>query len=227
MTRPGFAIRRHRARRAPAAALVTAAAALCLAAGTGVGLATDLPRPIAPAGDWQPGCAAGCATAAGTLPAAPAPPTRVRVARIGVDSALTALGLDRAGTLVPPADFDRAGWYGGGPAPGDPGPAVIAGHLDSRRGPAVFARLGELRSGDRIEVWRGDRRVTFRVTGTLRTRKDTFPTATVYGPTPGPELRLITCGGDFDRRAGHYRDNMVVFAVADPPADPVPRSAAD
>jgi hypothetical protein len=266
VTRPGFAIRRHRARPAPAA-LVALGAALCLAAGTGVGLAADIrsgpaahpgpaddparypgsapsPGPAAypgpadgaavdsgPAdgagsGDWRPGCTAGCATAAGTLPGVPTPPTRVRVARIGVDSTLTALGLDRAGTLVPPADFTRAGWYGGGPAPGDPGPAVIAGHLDSRRGPAVFARLGELRPGDRIEVWRGDRRVTFRVTGALRTPKDAFPTATVYGPTPGPELRLITCGGDFDRRVRHYRDNVVVFAVADPPADPLPRSAA-
>ncbi|WP_307799463.1 class F sortase [Micromonospora antibiotica] len=233
MTRPGFAIRRHRARRTPAAALVAAGAVLCLAAGTGVGLATDTrltgdsARPADPAGTWQPGCAAGCATSAGTPRATPTPPTRVRVARIGVDSPLTALDLDRAGTLVPPADFTRAGWYGGGPAPGDPGPAVIAGHLDSRRGPAVFARLGELRPGDRIEVWRGGRRVPFRVTGALRTPKDAFPTATVYGPTPGPELRLITCGGDFDRRVGHYRDNVVVFAVADAPADPLPRSAAD
>ncbi|WP_329012377.1 class F sortase [Micromonospora rifamycinica] len=259
MTRPGFAIRRHRARPAPAA-LVALGVALCLAAGTGVGLATDIrpdpaaypgpaddpaagpgpadgaaadsgsadgSGPAAGSGDWRPGCTAGCATGTGTLPGVPTPPTRVRVARIGVDSTLTALGLDRAGTLVPPADFTRAGWYGGGPAPGDPGPAVIAGHLDSRRGPAVFARLGELRPGDQIEVWRGDRQVPFRVTRTLRTPKDAFPTATVYGPTPGPELRLITCGGDFDRHVRHYRDNVVVFAVADPPADPVPRSAAD
>ncbi|NYF54314.1 sortase domain-containing protein [Micromonospora purpureochromogenes] len=104
---------------------------------------------------------------------------------------------------------------------------MIAGHLDSRRGPAVFARLGELRAGDRIEVWRGGQRLAFRVTGSLRTRKDAFPTATVYGPTPGSELRLVTCGGAFDRRSGHYRDNVVVFAVAAPPADPLPRSAAD
>ncbi|MFY1624182.1 class F sortase [Micromonospora sp. WMMD723] len=235
MTRPGFAIRRHRARPAPATVLVAAGAACCLAAGAGVVVAAatgpggpdGAPRPVAVAGAWQPGCGTGCATGAGTPRATPASPTRVRVARIGVDSPLTALGLDRAGALVPPADFTRAGWYGGGPAPGEPGPAVIAGHLDSRRGPAVFARLGELRPGDRIEVWRGDRRVTFRVTGTLRTPKDAFPTATVYGPTPGPELRLITCGGDFDRRVGHYRDNVVVFAVADPPVDPLPRSAAD
>ncbi|MEH0844122.1 class F sortase [Micromonospora sp. CPCC 205711] len=222
--RPGFGIRRHRDRRMPAAVLVVAAAALGVAAGTGVGLADGSGPP--PAASWRPGCADGCPATAGTARPPRDTPTRVRVARIDVDSPLEVLGLGAAGELVPPAAFDRAGWYGGGPAPGDPGPAVLAGHLDSRRGPAVFARLGELRRGDRIEVWRAGRRVSFRVTGTLRTRKDAFPTATVYGPTPGPELRLITCGGDFDRRSGHYRDNVVVFAVADPPADPIPRSAA-
>ncbi|MEU5790987.1 class F sortase [Micromonospora purpureochromogenes] len=224
-SRPGFAIRRHRDRRAPLAALVAAGAAVCLAAGTGVGLAGEA-APVPPA-SWRPGCADGCATTAAPLPAPHGPPTRVRVARIGVDADLAVLGLDAAGQLVPPADHDRAGWYGGGPAPGDPGPAVIAGHLDSRRGPAVFARLGELRAGDRIEVWRGGQPLAFRVTGSLRTRKDAFPTATVYGPTPGPELRLVTCGGAFDRRTGHYRDNVVVFAVAARPADPLRRSAAD
>ncbi|MFC3500485.1 class F sortase [Micromonospora krabiensis] len=224
MTAPrGPAIRRHRDRRAPAAALVALGAAVGLAAGTGVGLAGTEPPPAA---TWQPGCADGCAStgpttgpSAGPAAARPAPtgaPTRVRVPRIDVDSRLTVLGLDRAGALVPPADFDVAGWYGGGPAPGDTGPAVLAGHLDSRRGPAVFARLGELRPGDTVEVWRGGQRLTFRVTGSLRTRKDAFPTAAVYGPTPGPELRLITCGGDFDRRRGHYRDNVVVFAVSAP-----------
>ncbi|MGW3602645.1 class F sortase [Micromonospora sp. NPDC005161] len=219
----GPAIRRHRDRRVPLAALVAAGAAVCLVAGTGVGLATTGPPP--PVASWQPGCTDDCPSAAAT-PAPQGPPTRVRVPRIGVDSALTVLGLDRAGTLIPPTDFDTAGWYGGGPAPGDTGPAVLAGHLDSRRGPAVFARLGELRPGDRVEVWRGRQRLSFRVTGSLRTRKDRFPTAVVYGPTPGPELRLVTCGGDFDRRRGHYRDNVVVFAVTDA-ADPVlPDSAA-
>ncbi|MDO3704586.1 class F sortase [Micromonospora sp. C28SCA-DRY-2] len=172
-----------------------------------------------PAPAAGPGCATDCAAAAG-------PPSRLRVARIGVDSPLSVLGLDAAGALAAPSDFDRAGWYGGGPAPGDPGPAVIAGHLDSRDGPAVFARLGELRPGDRVQVWRGDRVVPFRVTGTLRAGKDRFPTSAVYGPTPGPELRLVTCGGEFDRRRGHYRDNLVVFAVAEPAGDPLPRSAA-
>ncbi|MER7443145.1 class F sortase [Micromonospora avicenniae] len=226
----GPAVRRHRRPRPPMAALVAFGAALCLAAGSGVSLAATGPPP--PAGreappaaahppaaggqasrGWRPGCVGGCG------PARPAPsgtPTRVRVPRIGVDSSLTVLGLDRDRALVPPADFDVAGWYGGGPAPGDPGPAVIAGHLDSRRGPAVFARLDELRTGDTVEVRRGGQWLSFRVTGSLRTRKDSFPTAAVYGPTPGPELRLITCGGDFDRRRRHYVDNVVVFALAEP-----------
>ncbi|MFG2051941.1 class F sortase [Micromonospora sp. NPDC048935] len=214
---PGLSIRRHRDRRMPLVALVAAGAAACLAAGTGVGLAgTDAPPPVA---SWHPGCTDRCASVAAS-PVPQGPPTRVRVPRIGVDSALTVLGLDRAGALVPPGDFGVVGWYGGGPAPGDTGPAVLAGHLDSRRGPAVFARLGELRPGDRVEVWRGGQRLSFRVTGSLRTRKDRFPTEAVYGPTPGAELRLVTCGGDFDRRRGHYVDNVVVFAVIEA-ADPV------
>ncbi|MEU8012713.1 class F sortase [Micromonospora parva] len=220
---PGPSIRRHRDRRVPLAALVAAGAAVCLAASTGVGLATTDPPP--PVATWHPGCGDDCPSVA-AAPTPHGPPTRVRVPRIGVDSALTVLGLDGAGTLIPPADFDTAGWYGGGPAPGDTGPAVLAGHLDSRRGPAVFARLGELRPGDLVEVWRGGQRLPFRVTGSLRTRKDQFPTAAVYGPTPGAELRLVTCGGDFDRRRGHYVDNVVVFAVT-AARDPVlPTSAA-
>ncbi|MFC0003335.1 class F sortase [Micromonospora siamensis] len=224
----GAAIRRHRAGRRGRSARVAAGAALCLAAGTGVGIATT--RPPGPAAVWRPGCIDDCPAAAATTTTAArrpqGPPTRVRVARIGVDSQLALLGLDRAGELVPPADFAEAGWYGGGPVPGDPGPAVIAGHVDSPTGPAVFARLGELRPGDPVEVWRGGRPVTFRVTGSLRTPKDRFPTAAVYGPTPGPELRLITCAGDFDRRSRHYRDNLVVFAVAQAAGGLFPDSAA-
>lgn len=220
---PDRSIRRHRDRRVPLAAFVAAGAAVCLAAGTGVGLATTDPPP--PVASWHPGCGDGCPTVA-AAPAPHGPPTRVRVSRIGVDSPLSVLGLDRTGALVPPTDFDTVGWYGGGPAPGDTGPAVLAGHLDSRRGPAVFARLGELRPGDLVEVWRGGQRLSFRVTGSLRTRKERFPSAVVYGPTPGAELRLVTCGGDFDRRRGHYVDNVVVFAVTETPGPVLPSSAA-
>ena len=114
-----------------------------------------------------------------------------------------------------PEDYSVAGWYTGGPRPGDRGPAVIAGHVDSKRGPAVFYRLGELRKGDLIVVrYPGRAEARFRVERTERHPKRAFPTARVYGDTAGPALRLVTCGGSFDRASGHYRDNVIVFAVA-------------
>ncbi|MBC8093362.1 MAG: class F sortase, partial [Pseudonocardia sp.] len=98
--------------------------------------------------------------------------------------------------------------------PGDAGPALVAGHVDSRSGPGVFFRLGEVQVGDRVEVARADgSTVAFTVTGRFDTPKAAFPTELVYAPTPGPELRLVTCGGSFDRATGHYRDNIVVEAV--------------
>ncbi|RKR87253.1 LPXTG-site transpeptidase (sortase) family protein [Micromonospora pisi] len=184
--------------------------------------------PASPDGAWHAGCASDCpptspvTTTRGTDPLpgpAPAdstagPPTRVRIPRIGVDSSLAVLGLDRSGQLETPADYAQAGWFGAGPSPGDTGPAVIAGHVDSTTGPAVFYRLHELRAGDRVEVRRGTTWIPFRVVATSRHAKDDFPTAEVYDPTPGPELRLITCTGSFDRATRNYHDNLVVFAVA-------------
>ena len=141
-------------------------------------------------------------------------PIRVRVPGIDVDSALVRLDVDDDGVLLPPEDFARAGWYTRGPAPGDTGPAVIAGHVDSAGGPAVFFRLAELDDGDEVLVDRADgTTVRFTVTSVDRYPKDEFPTAQVYGPTPRAELRLITCGGEFDADARSYRDNVVVSAV--------------
>jgi hypothetical protein len=142
------------------------------------------------------------------------PPTRLRVRAIGVDTPLETLKLGTDGELQPPRTNDRAGWYADGTAPGDVGPAVLAGHVDSKRGPAVFYRLRELTAGDTIEVSRGGRTVTFTVTATAWYPKKAFPTEEVYGPTPDRQLRLITCGGVFDRTLRSYRDNLVVYAVA-------------
>jgi sortase (surface protein transpeptidase) len=148
----------------------------------------------------------------------------VRIPSIGVDSTLALLATDPAGVLVPPEDFDQAGWFPGGPAPGEMGPAVVAGHVDSRTGPAVFARLHEVAVGDAVVVDRADgTAVRFTVTGLGRYPKDDFPTEEVYGPTTAAELRLITCGGEFDRAERSYRDNVVVYArvvptTADRPA---------
>jgi len=140
---------------------------------------------------------------------------RLLVPSVHIDSALVDLGLAADGTLEVPADYQRAGWFAGGVVPGERGPAVLAGHVDSRSGPAVFFRLAEVEVGDEVVVvGAGGEQVRFGVDGVERYSKDAFPTELVYGPAPGPVLRLITCGGTFDRRTGHYRDNVVVYATA-------------
>jgi sortase (surface protein transpeptidase) len=140
-------------------------------------------------------------------------PVRVRIAAIGVDTPLIPLGLDANRALEVPERFDVAGWWSGGYRPGEPGPAVIAGHVDSKTGPAVFYRLGKLERGDAVTVERRDgSAVRFTVRAVRHYAKRAFPTRQVYGPTPRPTLRLITCSGDFDRSTGHYIDNTVVYA---------------
>ena len=143
----------------------------------------------------------------------PAPPLRLVIPTIGVVTDLTRLGLEPDGTMAVPDDFHQAGWFARGPAPGQPGPALIAGHVDSRTGPAVFYRLRELRPGHAILLQRADgTRLKFVVEGARSYPKAAFPTAAVFGPVPSAALRLITCAGDFDRASRSYRDNLVVFA---------------
>jgi hypothetical protein len=123
------------------------------------------------------------------------------------------LGLNADGTLEVPTSYEQTGWWSGGTLPGDRGPSVIVGHVDSANGPAVFARLSSLRAGDRFSVIRANgTTVRFEVTGTGEYPKAAFPTELVYGPVPFAGLRLITCSGAFDRSTGHYVDNYVVFA---------------
>jgi hypothetical protein len=155
----------------------------------------------------------------GDLPGRPAapgsgsPPVRLAIPAIGVATPLVRLGLEADGGMQVPADFGRAGWFTEGPAPGQVGPSVIAGHVDSRSGPAVFYRLRELRPGQAILVERVDgSRLRFVVEQARSYPKEGFPTAAVFGPVPEAALRLITCAGDFDRSRGSYRDNLVVFA---------------
>jgi hypothetical protein len=160
--------------------------------------------------DLPPGASAAGASG-------PAPPTVVEIPAIGVRSGLSELGLDASGAIEAPNDFDVAGWFSLGPRPGQPGPAVIAGHVDSGDGPAVFYRLHELAPGDEVIVRRADgTTIRFTVTDAESYAKDAFPTDSVYGPVPGPEVRLITCGGQFDRSRQQYRDNVVVYAASGP-----------
>jgi sortase (surface protein transpeptidase) len=151
--------------------------------------------------------------ASGELSPQLADPAFVSVPAVNISARLQPLHLDAKGRLVAP-DYGIAGWYAAGPEPGEPGPAVIAGHLDSKVGPDTFFRLGLVRPGQRIRVGLTDgTKLVFRVTEIKQFSRDNFPTKRVYGATDKPELRLITCAGDYDHAAGHYQDNLVVFAV--------------
>ncbi|MFC5140093.1 class F sortase [Actinomycetospora rhizophila] len=172
------------------------------------------------------------AAASGSAPASPSPvaaagprqdpasgprPVALDIPAIGVAGPVNEVGLRPDGTLevpVPGPAYDQAAWYRGSPTPGRVGPSVILGHVDSAaNGPSVFYRLGELRPGERITVTLADRTTrTFAVDEVRSVPKDAFPRLEVYGDTAGPELRVITCGGDFDDAARSYRDNTVVFA---------------
>jgi hypothetical protein len=149
-------------------------------------------------------------------PAPVASPVSLTIPLIGVQTQLMTLGLAAGGALqVPPlSSASVAGWYTGSPRPGAVGSAIIVGHIDSVSGPGVFFRLSELRRGDNVYVKRADGSTAeFRVAAVQTYLKDHFPTATVYGPTPDAELRLITCGGAFDSATGHYLSNIVVYAT--------------
>ena len=172
-------------------------------------------------GRQGPGAAAGAKAAEGfqsirSFRSTPVP-VHLEIPAIGVATGLQRLGRAGDGTVeVPsgPDKWDVAGWYEEGTRPGDHGSAVILGHVDSKAGPAVFYRLRLLRRGDRVEVTRaGGSRVTFVVDRVEQYSKRRFPTADVYYPTLKPMLRLVTCGGEFDRASGHYTHNVIVFAT--------------
>jgi sortase family protein len=141
-------------------------------------------------------------------------PVLLTIPLIGVRTQLVTLGLTSSGALEVPSSTSVAGWYTGSARPGAIGSAIIVGHIDSVSGPGVFFRLSELRAGDLVYVKRSDGTlVEFRVTSVQMYLKDRFPTASVYGPAPDSELRLITCGGAFDSATGHYLSNVVVYAT--------------
>lgn len=141
-------------------------------------------------------------------------PVAIDIPSIGVRTKnFVDLSLAKDGSLQAPKDFSSVGWYTKGPSPGQLGPTILSGHVDSHNGPAIFYRLGGLRPGARVNVARKDgSTATFTVDRIQSFPKDRFPTALVYGSTNRAELRLITCGGSFDPKSGHYVDNLVAFA---------------
>ncbi len=186
---------------------------------------TSTPEPSASAAPPSgPGSGSGSGSGSAAAAAATSPdlgpilsasdPVSLRIPSIGVRSdKLVGLAYTKAGELEVPKDFDTPGWFTPGPTPGQLGPAVIAGHVDSKAGPAVFFKLGALKPGAKVIVGRKDgTTATFSIDRVEQYPKDQFPTDKVYGPTNRAELRLITCGGTFDRSIGHYRDNIVAYA---------------
>ena len=143
------------------------------------------------------------------------PPVRVSIPALKVtDTAIIGLGQQADGAMQVPTDAKTVGWYTKAPTPGSLGPSVLAGHVDFHGRPGTFARLAGLRAGNEITIGRSDgSTAVFGVTKVERYAKDRFPSAAVYGPIDHAGLRLITCGGDFDSGAGHYQDNIVVYAV--------------
>jgi LPXTG-site transpeptidase (sortase) family protein len=145
--------------------------------------------------------------------ARPSLPASIEIPDAGVDTPIDAVGATADGLVLP--EFGRAGWWEGGPRPGEDGRAVILGHLDSKDGPDVFARVPYLAEGDEIVVRDGTGEShPYEVVGVTRVQKAEFPTDDVYGPATRPVLVLVTCGGPYDPALGHYRDNVLVYARA-------------
>ncbi len=174
---------------------------------------TSGPAPASPR--TAPTAAAGTPASGFGAIMTPSAPVALRIPSIKLTTkGLVDLELDEKGELEAPKDFQQAGWYAAGPTPGEFGPSVIAAHVDSHLGPAVFYRLGSLTKGAKVMVERRDgSTATFVVDRVERYPKARFPTSEVYADTGGrAELRLITCGGDIDRQTGHYVDNVVAYA---------------
>ena len=140
-------------------------------------------------------------------------PVRIVIPSIGLSAPVVPLGLNPDRTLQVPRNFGDTGWFRGGPEPGEPGAAVIVGHVASRSGPAVFYRLREVRVGQLITIrLQGGSIVRYVVNSMVRVQKSHFPTKRVYARTKQPTLRLITCAGKLNLTTGHHPDNYIVFA---------------
>jgi sortase (surface protein transpeptidase) len=142
-------------------------------------------------------------------------PVRLVIPKIKLDAPFEGpLGLNEDHTIQVPKSFEKLGWYQFGATPGEKGTAVILGHVDSYRGPAIFWSLKDLEPGDEFEVDREDgTKLSFVVTSTERYDQNDFPTEKVYSPTDYPSLRLITCTGVYNHGTQRYSQNLVVYAA--------------
>jgi Sortase domain len=188
--------------------------------GGGVLLATyvgSTPKPTTPGAAALPAEPTQRPPPRGNEPLPRSVPVSIDISSINVHTPIGSVGTAADGTVqVPPlSEPNLTGWYRGSVTPGQPGNAVILGHVDSHTvGAAVFYHLGDLKPGDLINVTRTDRTVAvFRVYGVASFAKTKFPTALVYGPNTKPELRLITCGGAYNPQRHEYIKNVVAVAT--------------
>ncbi|MYY01944.1 MULTISPECIES: class F sortase [unclassified Streptomyces] len=188
-----------------------------------IGAPVDDKAPAPPAA-VAPAAPSPAASASGTAAPSPAPalprslPTRLRIPAIAVDAPFTQLSIGASGRLdaPPPNDKNLVGWFKDGVTPGERGASIVAGHVDTTTGPAVFLQLRFLRPGASVDITRADGTVASFSVDTVETfSKADFPDKKVYADTPDAQLRLITCGGNYDRKAKDYEDNVVVFAHLD------------
>ncbi|MDX3399274.1 class F sortase [Streptomyces sp. ME01-18h] len=198
--------------------MVLCAVALLILAVSLVGgndTSADSSRPPLPAHPGTTASSAPPATGAADSALPRSKPVRLLIPEIAVDAPFTDLAIGDKGQLQPPpaGDTNLVGWYAKGVSPGERGTSIIAGHVDTKTSAAVFARLDQLDKGDKFQVRRADgRSATFVVDGLETFAKDEFPSDRVYGDADRPEVRLITCAGDYDHKVKDYTDNLVVFA---------------
>jgi len=179
----------------------------------------DEPAPATPEAP-TPNTSSTTTTPSSLLDRAAADPGLIRIPEIGVSAPVIPLGLRDDGSIEVPVDVDDTGWWRDGPEPGERGPSVILGHVDSYEGPGVFADLSTLEIGALIHVDRVDgSSVSYRVTRAEQHDKESFPTKDVYGDTEESVLRLVTCGGEFDTSERSYLANYIVFAELVPGSD--------
>jgi LPXTG-site transpeptidase (sortase) family protein len=210
----GGSVRTTRSGRSPWSLPLAVVLVLAGVFATGAGLGHSVGGPL----DWtatggQGGSGGASRVSAGRTAARP---VSLSIPSIDVSAPVKPVGDAPDGSIaVPPLSrHEETGWYDRGPAPGDPGPAVIVGHVDTKGGPSVFHDLGKLKVGDTVEVAREDDSVAvFTVNSVEHFPKDQLPADRVYGHEGPPGLRLITCGGQWLGGGTGYADNVIAFAT--------------
>ncbi|MEW2138552.1 class F sortase [Streptomyces sp. NPDC005409] len=174
---------------------------------------TGVPVPVA----GQAGGSVGRGLPAAHAPLAGALPQRVDVPSIGIQAPVVPRGLDKDGGIDPPP-YDSpgtVGWWDKGAQPGTAGAALMVGHVDTRSKPAVFYGLSSAQPGDKIRVVRADGSVAeFTIEDVQVYERSAFDAHKAYGQRikGRAELRLVTCGGSYDKVAKQYTANVVVSA---------------